>query len=85
MHLAVQALLLAVKIAGPFLVAGLLVGLLVSIMQAATQIQEMTLQMIPKMIVFVVVLVLAGPWMLSSMVSYTTDLYHEIPTVVRGS
>jgi flagellar biosynthesis protein FliQ len=77
--LAMDALLLALKVGMPLLLAGLLVGLIVSIFQAVTQIQEMTLSFIPKILAVALVLVVAGPWMLDQIVSYTSDLYHSIP------
>ena len=84
MKLAADALLLGLKLAGPFLVASLIVGLIVSIVQAATQLQEFTLQFIPKIIITVVVIALAGPWMLESLVAYTNELFQSIPQVVNG-
>ena len=77
--LAMDALLLTLKVGMPLLLAGLLVGLIVSIFQAVTQIQEMTLSFIPKILAVALVLIVAGPWMLDQMVSYTSDLYHSIP------
>jgi flagellar biosynthesis protein FliQ len=81
-QLALQAIVIALKISGPFLVAGLVVGLLVSIFQAATQIQEPTLSFIPKILVTGVVIAIGGPWMLAEMVGYTHDLYASIPSLV---
>lgn len=81
--LAMDALVLALKVGMPLLLAGLLVGLIVSIFQAVTQIQEMTLSFIPKILAVAVVLIVAGPWMLNQVVGYTTDLYHSIPGLVK--
>ncbi len=80
--LASQAMSLAFKVAGPLLLVGLAVGLLVSIFQAVTQIQEQSLTLIPKIAGIAVVVVLLGPWMLGQLVSYTTNLYTAIPTMV---
>jgi len=82
--LAMDALLLALKVGLPLLLAGLIVGLVISVFQAVTQIQEMTLSFIPKLLAVAVVLVVAGPWMLDQMVSYTSDLYHSIPGQVSN-
>ena len=49
-NLATQAMMLALKIAGPMLLMGLIVGLLVSIFQAVTSIQEQSLSFIPKIV-----------------------------------
>ena len=48
----------------------LVVGLVVSIFQAATQIHETTLSFVPKIVAAVAVLVIAGPWMLTSLVEF---------------
>ena len=84
MRLAGDALFISIKLAGPFLLAGLVVGVLVSVFQAATQIQEMTLQLIPKIMVTIMVIALGGPWMMASMITYTQDLFNSIPTIVQG-
>jgi flagellar biosynthesis protein FliQ len=81
-NLASQAMSLALKIAGPLLLAALIIGLLVSIFQAVTQIQEQSLTLIPKIIGVAVVIVVLGPWMLGQLVSYTAALYTAIPTMV---
>ncbi len=81
-NLATQAMSLALKIAGPLLLAALVVGLLVSVFQAVTQIQEQSLSLIPKIAAVAVVVVVLGPWMLGQLVSYTTALYTSIPSMV---
>jgi flagellar biosynthetic protein FliQ len=81
-NLASQAMSLALKVAGPLLLVGLVIGLVVSVFQAVTQIQEQSLTLIPKIVGIAVVVVLLGPWMLGQLVSYTTNLYTEIPTLV---
>jgi flagellar biosynthetic protein FliQ len=48
--LATQAMTLALKVAGPMLLAGLVIGLVVSIFQAVTSIQEQSLTFIPKIV-----------------------------------
>jgi flagellar biosynthetic protein FliQ len=80
--LATQAMNVAFKVAMPLLLAGLVVGLIVSVFQAVTQIQEQTLAFIPKIVAIAVVLVIAGPWMLGQVLSYTSDLYNGIPGLV---
>ena len=80
----VSAMELALKIGMPILLVGLVVGLLVSIFQAATQIQEQTLSFIPKVAGLAVVLVVAGPWMLGQLLTWTEGLYASIPKLVGG-
>lgn len=64
------------------LLPALAVGLLVSIFQAATQINEMTLSFIPKLIVTLLVMVMAGPWILRTLVTYTQRLIEDIPQLI---
>ncbi len=77
------AMEMVLTITGPLLGAGLVVGVLVGIIQAVTQIQEMTLTFVPKILVTILVLMFAFPWMLQSMIDYTTDLYISLPNFVR--
>lgn len=69
-----QVLLLVLELAGPILLVGLVVGLVVSVFQATTQIQEQTLSYIPKMAAVIVILLIAGPWMLQQIVGFTTNI-----------
>ena len=80
--LAQQAVLMMMMLAGPLLVVSLVVGLLVSVFQAVTSIQEQTLSFIPKILVIGAVLAIGGPWMLDQMLTYTTNLYTNIPNLV---
>lgn len=78
-ELARNAMLTALMLAGPLLVAALLVGLLVSVLQAVTQIQEQTLSFVPKLLAIALVLLVALPWMLQVMIRYTVELFRSIP------
>ena len=83
-NVGMQAMQLAFKIAMPLLLVGLVIGLVISVFQAVTQIQEQTLTFIPKIVGMGVVLVVAGPWMLSEVVTYTEQLYSSLPTMIDG-
>jgi flagellar biosynthetic protein FliQ len=78
-----DALRTTAMLAAPMLLSTLVIGLAVSIFQALTQINESTLTFIPKMIVVALVFVLAGPWMMDVMSSYTITLFENIATIVR--
>ena len=78
-----QALEVTILVGAPLLLAALVTGLLVSIFQAATSINEMTLSFIPKLLVMFVVMILAGPWMLTIMTDYMTRLFSSIPEIIR--
>ena len=64
------------------LIPALLIGVIVSMFQAATQINEMTLSFIPKLLVTLLVMVLAGPWMLRLITTYTLRLFEQIPSMI---
>jgi len=77
-----HAILVAVLLAGPPLLAALVTGLVISIFQAATQINEMTLSFIPKMLAMLVALLLAGPWMLTVILDYMRLLFEGLPGMI---
>jgi flagellar biosynthetic protein FliQ len=66
----------------PMLLAALLVGLIISVFQATTQIQEQTLAFVPKLIAIFVVLMIAGPWLLSNIVEFTNKIFQMIPSFI---
>ena len=80
--LAQQALWITALVSAPLLLTALVVGLVVSIFQAATQINEMTLSFIPKLLALAAVLVIAGPWMLRTLIDYTRHLIESLPSLV---
>ncbi|MFK4997998.1 flagellar biosynthesis protein FliQ [Bacillus sp. N9] len=69
-------------VAGPLLLIALIVGLAVSIFQATTQIQEQTLAFIPKIVAVLVGIVFMGPWMLSRLLSYATEIFQNLTRFV---
>ena len=77
-----EALWITLLIAAPLLLAALVTGLVVGIFQAATQINEMTLSFIPKLMAMFAVLVVAGPWMLATLIDFMRRLITQIPTVI---
>ncbi len=64
------------------LLPALVVGLIVSMFQAATSINEQTLTFIPKLFITLFVLMFAGPWMLSMLLSFTRRLFEDIPFLI---
>ena len=82
-ELARQAMLVSAQLAGPVLALALVAGILVSVFQAVTQVQEMTLTFIPKIIAAALGLLLFGPWMLQSLVSFTARLFNDLPYLAR--
>lgn len=78
LSLAEKGIYTILLITGPLLILALAVGLLVSIFQATTQIQEQTLAFIPKIVAVLVGLLFFGPWMLSTLVEFTADLFQNL-------
>jgi flagellar biosynthetic protein FliQ len=77
-----RALEVTTVLGAAILIPALAVGLIVAMFQAATQINEMTLTFIPKMIITVVVLMMAGPWMLRVIMNFTVTLIESIPQLI---
>jgi len=71
----------ALFVAAPMLIAGLVVGISVSLFQSVTQIQEMTLTFIPKILAVVTVAILALPWIMNVLLSYTTETFGLISLI----
>jgi flagellar biosynthesis protein FliQ len=77
-----QGLMMLLMVSAPVLIVVLVVGLVVSVFQAATQINEATLSFVPKIIAAVVVLAVAGPWMMTTLVEYLQRVLQSIPSAV---
>lgn len=76
-----DALMTAMLVSAPILIVSLVIGLLISVFQAITQINEVTLTFVPKILGVFAVTAIMGPWMVSTMVSYTARLYATLPLV----
>jgi len=78
-----QAIQVTLLVSLPILGIGLVVGVLVSLVHAATQIQEMTLTFVPKIVSIFVGLLLLLPWIMNHLVTFTTEIFQNIPNYVR--
>lgn len=82
-HMARETLLVILLLAGPVMGTALLIGLVISVLQATTQIQDQMLNMAPKIVaVFIIILVL-GAWMLNIAITFTNNVFAQIPNIVR--
>ncbi|HEX6979233.1 MAG TPA: flagellar biosynthesis protein FliQ [Alphaproteobacteria bacterium] len=81
LEIARESVIVALKIAAPVMLAGLIVGLAISIFQALTQIQEMTLTFVPKVLVVFTVFILFLPFMVATLVTFTHQLIGRIATL----
>ena len=82
LQLFADALFLVITMVGVIVVPSLLIGLTVSVLQAATQINEQTLSFLPRLIATLLAIMLAGPWMLTKLLDFSTQLFHAIPGLV---
>jgi flagellar biosynthetic protein FliQ len=78
-----QAIQVTLLVSLPILGIGLVVGVVISLIQAATQIQEMTLTFVPKIVSIFVGLLLLLPWIMNHLVTFTTEIFQNIPNYVR--
>ena len=76
------ALLIATKLAAPILLVSLALGVFISLLQTVTQVQEMTLTFVPKLVGVALIVVLAGSWMIRELVTWVTQLWSSIPSLV---
>ncbi|MEX2446358.1 MAG: flagellar biosynthesis protein FliQ [Dehalococcoidia bacterium] len=81
--IAQDALMTTLLVSAPILIVSLVVGMLVSVFQAMTQINEVTLTFVPKILGVFAVTAVTGPWMIGTMVDYTTRLFAALPTLAQ--
>jgi flagellar biosynthetic protein FliQ len=77
-ELARESVWVTIKVCVPVMMVALVVGLAVSLVQALTQIQEATLAFIPKIISVFLALLLLLPYMLTTLMDYTKELFQRI-------
>ncbi|MFL6060796.1 MAG: flagellar biosynthesis protein FliQ [Marmoricola sp.] len=81
-QIALQTMLVALKLSAPILVTSLVIGFAISLFQSMTQIQEFTLSFVPKVIGVGIALLVCGNWMLHTLVDFTTGLFDQIPNLL---
>lgn len=73
----------AVAMAAPFLLVAMAIGLCVSLFQAVTSIHEQTLTFVPKALGVIALMLLLLPWMIRTMVEFTTAIIEKMPQMVH--
>ena len=73
----------ALAIATPILVVAMIVGLAVSLFQAVTSIHEQTLTFVPKALAVIAILLLLMPWIMRSLIEFTTAVIQKMPQMVQ--
>ena len=82
LDIAMQTMLVTMKLSAPILVTALVIGFAISLFQAMTQIQEFTLSFVPKVVGVGVALIISGNWMLQTLIDFTQDLFDRIPSLL---
>lgn len=81
LHLAREALLLALLLSAPGLLAALLVGLLTGVAQAVTQVQEPSLGVVPRLVAVLGALAVAAPWIGARLLRFAGDCLALVPRI----
>lgn len=81
-HLALQTMLVALKLSAPILLTSLVIGFAISLFQSLTQIQEVTLAFVPKLVGVGIALLLCGNWMMHTLVAFTNDIFAALPDML---
>jgi len=76
-----QAIATAIMLAAPLLLVSMAIGLLIAILQAATQIHEQTITFVPKLLLLALMLIIAGPWMLRTLMDFITRVFEVMATL----
>jgi flagellar biosynthetic protein FliQ len=70
-----STVLFALYVVTPFLAVMLVVGLAMSLIQSVTSLQEQTLSFAPKLLAFAASALLLAPWLLRTLVEFTTSTF----------
>ncbi len=79
-----ECMIVTMKLGGPPLIVGLVVGLVVSFIQAVTQINEATLAFVPKVIAIGIAMLMLGPFMAATMMTFSQHVFDRM-IIVGGS
>jgi len=78
-----QMIYQALAIAAPILITAMIIGLCISLFQAVTTINEQTLTFVPKALAVIGVLLLLLPWIVRSLIEFTTSVIQKMPQMVQ--
>jgi flagellar biosynthetic protein FliQ len=76
------AIMLSLVVGAPILIAAVVVSLVINVLQAVTQLQDQTLAFVPKIIVMMLTMLLALPWIITSLTDYSVTLFRSIPSAL---
>ena len=70
-----ETLIMALRIAAPILLSGMIIGLLISLFQSVTSVQDQTLTFVPKIGVMIVVAAIILPWIVTMLLEYASEMF----------
>jgi flagellar biosynthesis protein FliQ len=65
----------------PVLLISLVLGVAIGIVQVVTSIQEQSLAFVPKLLATLLILALTMPWMLSTMLTYSRQIFTRMEQI----
>ena len=72
-----ETVLIILKVSAPMLLASMVVGLVISVFQTITSLQEQTLTFVPKLIVTLLMVILTGGWIMTTISEFATRLFQS--------
>lgn len=73
-----QSLETALMISAPLLAVGFIIGIVMSLVQILTSIQDSAFSAVPRLAAFLLSFIIAMPWMMQRMLTYTTHLFGDL-------
>ncbi len=78
-----EAFMMAFWLSAPILLAGFVAGIVISLVQIVTSIQDAAFSTIPRLAAFLVTFILALPWMLHKITTYTVLILGDLGRYAR--
>ncbi len=78
-----DALMTAFWVSAPLLIVGFSVGAAISLVQVVTSMQDSAFSTIPRVAAFLVAVLIALPWMLKQIMTYTTAILGDFGKYAR--
>lgn len=72
----------SLTLVAPILGTAIAVGIMVSLFQTITSINDQTLTFVPKLVIVGFVIIAAAPWMIRSLMDFTTTIISRLPQMV---
>jgi len=82
MSMARQTIVITLSIAMPMLGVGMVLGLVMSILQSVTSLKDQSMMTVVKIVGVFGALLFSLPWIINTLVSFITNLFLSLPTLV---